>query len=220
MGWFSDLLYGERAKINKDKLNSFMEPYLKMITEQEDIAKQQMDPNSLLNQNMMNQMRGNTFDLANEQNNQIMENLASSGGGGVAPAQMIAAQQANSNVTGGNFANQMQSFLSNQFNTGISGLLNVANMRKGEGERLSNMHINEVNAHNARRQANMDMTTGLLGSAFKMNAMAGDRPQRWDSKAGPEGTGDWVDPARTNFWGGSWQPFQDKDSMIYNWFNK
>ena len=54
MGWFSNLLYGERKSIEPNKLNSYMEPYLKMINEQEDIFKQQMDPNSLLNQTMQN----------------------------------------------------------------------------------------------------------------------------------------------------------------------
>ena len=68
MGWFSNLLYGERKSIEPNKLNSYMEPYLKMINEQEDIFKQQMDPNSLLNQTMQNNMLQQNPDLQSQQN--------------------------------------------------------------------------------------------------------------------------------------------------------
>ena len=45
---------------------------------------------------------------------------------------------------------------------------NVMGMRQGEGERLSNAHIQQVNAANARRQANMGMGMGLLGMGAQM----------------------------------------------------
>ena len=37
--------------------------------------------------------------------------------------------------------------------------------RQGEGERLSNMHLQQVNAHNARRQGNMNMAMGGIQAA-------------------------------------------------------
>ena len=60
----------------------------------------------------------------------------------------------------------MQGLLQGQYDSGLANLQNVMSMRKGEGERLSNAHINTVNAANARRQSNMNMTTGLIGSAL------------------------------------------------------
>ena len=52
MGWLSDKLFGKKKRINQNKINDYMAPYGKMIDEQEDISRQMMDPNSLLNLNL------------------------------------------------------------------------------------------------------------------------------------------------------------------------
>ena len=84
----------------------------------------------------------------------------------LSPAQQMAQQQQMSNRTTGQFGQQMDSMFQNQYNQGLSGLMGVSQMRKGEGERLSNAHIQKVNAHNAARQSRMDMTTGLIGAGL------------------------------------------------------
>ena len=56
MGWLSDKLFGKKKRIDQNKINDYMEPYSKMIDEQEDISRQMMDPNSQINMRMRNLM--------------------------------------------------------------------------------------------------------------------------------------------------------------------
>ena len=209
MGWFSNLLYGERKSIEPNKLNSYMEPYLKMINEQEDIFKQQMDPNSLLNQTMQNNMLQQNLDLQSQQNLSTQGTAAMQG---VSPGQITQMIHNQNTANRGQFGNQMQNFMTGQFQAGLGGLGGIAQARKGEGERLSNMHIQEVNAHNARRQSNMDMGMSLLGMAI--GAGGTGKPPQLD----PDGNVIQQDP--TNIWGGSWTPFQQGGrGHISSWFN-
>ena len=160
MGWLSDKLFGKKKRINQNKINDYMAPYGKMIDEQEDISRQMMDPNSLLNLNLQSRLRRDNYDMANFQN----RNIASQGAmGGLSQGQVAAQQAANFNQSRGTFGRQMEDMLQGQYNQGLMGLQNVMSMRQGEGERLSNMHIQQVNAANARRQANMGFATSLLG---------------------------------------------------------
>ena len=163
MGWFSDALFGKRKKIDQNKVNSYMDPYNKMLNEQEDIARQMMDPNSQLNRGRQDMLRQNSYDMLGEQNQNLMQNAYMTN---VSPAQMMAQQTQMANQQQGQFGGQMQGLLQGQFDQGNANLGNVMSMRKGEGERLSNAHIQTVNAHNARRQANMDLTVGLVGTAL------------------------------------------------------
>ena len=86
---------------------------------------------------------------------------------------MMAQQNASSNRMLGQFGQQSEQMLTSNYNQGLLGLQNVMGMRKGEGERLSNAHIQQVNASNARRQANMSMTASLAGAA--MSAFSDER---------------------------------------------
>jgi len=160
MGWLSDKLFGKKKKIDHNKLNSYQEPYLKMVNQYEDIAQGMMDPNSVHNQSKVNQLRANTYDNLGMQNQNLlsmgmMQNLS--------PAQMMAQQRAQSNQTLGNLGTNIQNLQSDQYNQGILNLQNVMGMRRGEADRLSNMHVQQVNASNAARQNRMSMTSGLIG---------------------------------------------------------
>lgn len=163
MGWLSDKLFGKKKRINQNKINTYMEPFNNMVNEQEGIFRDMMDPNSVMNVKNENFLRQNTFDMANLQNRNtssmgIMNNMS--------PAQILAQNQANTNRIAGNFGSQMHGIRQDAYNQGLLGLQNVMGWRKGEGERLANAHINQINAHNARRASRMNMTTGLLGSAL------------------------------------------------------
>ncbi len=141
-----------------------------MIDEQENIARQMMDPNSALNRNKKMQMRNNQFDMLGQQNQMNMQNAYMTN---MDPVQAAAQQMKQQNQTMGQLGNQFSNMENQQYGQGLLNLQNVMGMRKGEGERLANAHINQVNAHNARRQSNMNMTTGLLSSAMGMFSFGG-----------------------------------------------
>ena len=152
-----------------------MEPYNKMIDEQENIARQMMDPHSELNRNRMQLMKKNQFDMLGQQSQDAMQQAYMMN---VSPAQMIANQAKMRNQSMGSLGAQFSGLLGQQYNQGLGNLQNVMSLRQGEGERLSQAHINKVNAHNARRQSRMNMTTGLLGtavSAFGGGGLFGDQ---------------------------------------------
>ena len=164
MGWFSDKMFGKRKRIDQNKINDYMAPYGKMIDEQEDIARQLMDPNSLLNMSQMNMLRENQMDLLAQQ----QQGLQASGMiGGLSPAQIQMNQNKIANQTLGQLGNQFDQLNRANYSQGLMGLQNVMSMRQGEGERLSNMHIQEVNAANAARQSNIGNFTGLLGMGLE-----------------------------------------------------
>ena len=205
MGWFTNQLFGQRQRIDPSLLNSYQEPYLKMVNEQEDIARQQMDPNSLLNQTMQNNLQQQQGDVLAQQNLNTQSTAAMQG---VSPGQMAQMTQNQSTAARGQFGNQMQGLLQSQFSQGMGGLQNVMGARQGEAERLSNMHIQQVNAANARRQANMNLGMDMA----KMAMGVPPSPNQTDPSAGAAAS-----TSPTNMWGGSWTPYQTEGSTLGQW---
>lgn len=169
MGWFSDKLFGKRKRINEKKLNAYMRPYNKMIDEQENIAREMMDPFSARNMQKQEMMRSNQMDMIGSQNQSLMKAAAMNN---MSPAQAMMQQRMNTSTATGGMAQQAMQMQEGSYNQGLGLLGGVMGMRQGEGERLSNMHIQKVNAHNARRQANMNMTTGWIQQGAEVAAAA------------------------------------------------
>ena len=103
------------------------------------------------------------MDLVASQNQGLM-GMAAMTGMSSGQAGMQAAS--NMNTARAQMGGQFAAMNNQQYNQGLGLLQNVMSMKKGEGERLANAHIQQVNAHNARRDANMQMTAGLVGSAL------------------------------------------------------
>jgi len=163
MGWFSDALFGKKKRMDPNKINDYMQPYVAMIDEQEMIARQMMDPSSRMNLQQQQQMRQNQYDAMGAQNQGLMAAAASSG---MSSGQMAMQARQNMNTGRAQMGNQFQGLLASQNQMGLGMLGNVMQMRQGEGERQANMYMQEVNAHNARRQANIGMVTSLAGAAI------------------------------------------------------
>tara|TARA_R100000995_G_scaffold84324_1_gene62650 strand:+ start:2248 stop:2967 length:720 start_codon:yes stop_codon:yes gene_type:complete len=163
MGWFSDALFGKKKRMDKNKINDYMQPYTSMIGEQEDIARMMMDPNSRMNLQQKQSLRSNAYDMMGAQNQGLMGMAAMQGmSPGQAAMQARGNMQTGRNELGGQFAGMEQA----QYSQGLMGLQNVMSMRQGEGERHANMYMQEVNAHNQARQNNMSMATQLAGAAI------------------------------------------------------
>ena len=174
MSWFSDAMFGKRQRISPTKINDYMDPYGKMIDEQEDISRQMMDPNSLMNVQRQNMLRESNFDMMSAQGNQLQAQGAMTGSNA---AQTRAQMMANMNTGRGQMGAQMQGLLGSQYETGLANLQNVMGQRKGEGERLSNMHIQQVNAANAARQSRQGNLSSLLGMAVGMGGQMMGAPE-------------------------------------------
>lgn len=165
MGWFSDALFGKKKRMDKNKMNDFMAPYTEMLGEQEDIARQMMDPNSAINRQQQMMMRRNQMDLTSVQNQGLLSTAAM---GGVSQGQAAMQAGSNFNTSRAQMGQQYAGMMQNQFGQGLGLLGNVMSGVKGEGERQADMYMQEINAANAARQQNMQMATQLAGAAMSM----------------------------------------------------
>ena len=162
MGWLTDPLFGERKRIDQNKVNSFMAPYDKMLDEQEAFARQAMDPYSPRNMEMRNQLRAQNFDLTSAQNQGLMSAAAM---GNMSPGQTAMQAQANNARSRGQFGQQMSGLLSSQFSQGMNMFGNVMQGRQQQGERHANAYIQQINASNEARQSNINMVKDLAMAA-------------------------------------------------------
>ena len=173
MGWFSDALFGERKRMNPNKINDMMSKYDSMVDEQEKFARDAMDPNSQRNRQLQNQVRQQSFDMASAQNQGLMSAAAM---GNVSQGQLAMQMQSNMSTARNQLGSQMQGLLNSQFNTGMSMFGESMASRKEQGERQANMYMQQINAANERRQQNVGIVTGLIeaGLGAAGSAMGSD----------------------------------------------
>ena len=173
MGWFSDALFGERKRMDPNIINSHMSKYDSMVDEQEKFARDAMDPNSPRNRQLQSQVRQQNFDMASAQNQGLMSAAAM---GNVSQGQLAMQQSANMSTSRNQLGSQMQGLLNSQFNTGMSMFGDSMASRRDQGERQSNMYMQQVNAANERRQQNVGIVTGLIeaGLGAAGSAMGSD----------------------------------------------
>ena len=165
MGWFSDMMFGKRKKLDIDVMNEKYKAYTDFMGEQEGIARQMMDPRSMLNFSQQNFLRQNQYDFANMQNRQLQKVGAMTG---MSPGQTTANIMSNMNTMRGDANRQFQEMLFNQYDKGLGLLQGVGQMKLGEANRQGDLYMAQINAHNARRQANMQLGVDAVGMAVGM----------------------------------------------------
>ena len=165
MGWFSDMMFGKRKKLDIDVMNEKYKAYTDFMGEQEGIARQMMDPKSMLNFSQQNFLRQNQYDFANMQNRQLQKVGAMTC---MSPGQTTANIMANMNTMRGDANRQFQEMLFNQYDKGLGLLQGVGQMKLGEANRQGDLYMAQINAHNARRQANMQLGVDAVGMAVGM----------------------------------------------------
>lgn len=172
MGWFSDALFGKRKRMDPNKVNDYMVGYDRMVGEQEDMARQMMDPNSAINRQQQHMMRNQSMDAIGAQNQGLM-GMASMSGMSSGQASMQARQNMSTGRAqmGEQFGNMLQS----QHAGGMDLFSRAMQGQQQIGERGAQMYMEQINAHNAARQQNMSMATQLAGAAMSMGA-AGIKP--------------------------------------------
>ena len=186
MGLFSslgDMLFGKPKRVNQNQINTNYEDYNSNMGEVDTWSDEFMDPNSSRNTGLLNRYNRDTQDILDTNFDQfntagLMNNLS--------PAQIMANIGKTGNQVWGQFGDKSMDFLNNQWDKGF----NMHNMYtqhlKGEADRVSNMHIQDVNAQNAARQ---DSINNMLGLGGMLTGFMGNKPP---------GTG-------TGTGGGGWQ---------------
>ena len=167
MGWLSDSLFGKRKKMDIDTINEFYKPYQNIVNQQGDIANQMLDSNSLLNQQRQGMLRQQQADTAGMQNQQTMKMGAMTG---MSAGQMMANTGANNARSRGEMGMQFNNMLSGQHDRGLGLLGQVGQMRQGTADRESGQYMAEVNAHNARRNSNMQMGMDAIGMGLSFGS--------------------------------------------------
>ena len=163
MSWLSNALFGEKKSLDINKIREFQAPTQGLITEQLDIGRQMMDPNSAINQQQKQMMT----QRAAETGAQTQRSMAATGSQmGMSPGQIMMQQRMAQNEAMGGVNDQWKQGLQGQFNTGLSAMSGMTQMQQGMDENMANAYVNQISQHNAARQANMQNTMGLAGMAF------------------------------------------------------
>ena len=168
MGWLSDKLFGKRKRLDSNKLNSYMEDYTKLIDKQQGISEDLMNPDSLLSINRQNLLKKSAYDMMGQQNQNLQSNANMTN---MSQGQMMAQQRNQNNQMQGQLGNQLEQSNLNSYSQGLGLLGQVTGMRRGEGERQSNSYMQQINAHNQRRQGRMQMGMDAIGMG--LNAWSG-----------------------------------------------
>lgn len=169
MGWFSDALFGERKRMDPNKVNSFMADYDKSVGEQMSMARDMMDPNSQMNVQQRSMLSNQNMDAIAAQNQGLMGAAAMAG---VSPGQAAMQSRANMSTGRAQMGQQYGQMMQNQQAAGQSLFGRAMQGQQGIGERQSNMYMEKINAHNAARQQNQAMVAQVAGAA--MTAAASD----------------------------------------------
>jgi hypothetical protein len=168
MGWLSDKLFGKRKRLDLGHINKLMAPTQGLVTEQLDMSREMMDPNSEMNMKMRNLMAQRSAE-SGAQAAQQMQKMGAMGG--MSPAQaMMQARMAQNQATGG-VNQQWQQGLQGQFSQGMGLMGNMTRMQQGLNESQVNAYTGTINAANARRNQNMGMGMSLVGGL--MSGMGG-----------------------------------------------
>ena len=173
MGWpldakdFSNALFGKRKTLDPNRVNSYMEPYDKMVQEQTDMSRQMMDPNSVINRQRQDMMREQSMDAIASQNQGLMGMAAMSG---ISPGQAGMQAQQNMAAGRGQMGQQFGNMLQNQQNQGLSLFSQAMSGQQGIGERQAQMYMEGINAHNMRRQQYQQMAAQVAGAALGMGS--------------------------------------------------
>tara|TARA_Y100001963_G_C6741108_1_gene429015 strand:+ start:447 stop:1163 length:717 start_codon:yes stop_codon:yes gene_type:complete len=159
MGWFSDMLFGKRKKLDIGKIQGYMEPAQALVNRQVGFSDMFTDLDSPFNR----QYQGLLQNLAQTQGQQTGSNLMKMAAmRNVSPGQALMQSSTAQNQAQGQGYNQyMQSIMDNvKFGGGL--LADATFAQTGLSENLANAYVGNVNAHN---QARANRQSGLMGLA-------------------------------------------------------
>ena len=161
MGWLSDKLFGKRKSLDLDKLKDYMSPTQDLVNEQLGMSRQMMDPDSQMNMAYKNMLNQQNRQAGQDIGSQVQKIGAMSG---ASPAQaMMQARMGMSNQMGQG-QDTFQQWLQHQQGQGLGLMGNMTSAMQGLNENEANAYVQQINAHNQRRQGRVNFATGLMGS--------------------------------------------------------
>ena len=163
MGWFSDALFGERKRIDQSKIDDMMAPTRNLINQQNELAQGMLDPNSEFSRRNASVMRTQYADAMAQQSQDMQATAAMRG---VSPGQAMQMQKAAGASQMGQLGGALQQQQGQMYQQGLGLLGQVTGLEKGMNEQRVNTYMQQVNAHNQRRAANVGLATSLAGAAM------------------------------------------------------
>ena len=163
MGWFSDALFGERQRIDQSKIDDWMAPTRNLINQQNELAQGMLDPTSEFNRRNQSMMRTQYADAMAQQSQDMQSTAAMRG---VSPGQAMQMQRAAGTSQMGQFGGALGQQQGQMYQQGLGLLGQVTGLEKGMNEQRVNTYMQQVNAHNQRRAANVGLATSMSGAAM------------------------------------------------------
>ena len=163
MGWFSDALFGERKRIDQSKIDDMMAPTRNLINQQNELAQGMLDPNSEFSRRNQATMRTQYADAMSQQSQDMQSTAAMRG---VSPGQAMQMQRAAGTSQMGQFGGALGQQQGQMYQQGLGLLGQVTGLEKGMNEQRVNTYMQQVNAHNQRRAANVGLATSMAGAAM------------------------------------------------------
>ena len=167
MGWLSDKLFGKRASIDHKRIDNYMQPFNDMVDRYEEMCNERLDTFSQWSQQNRNMMVSNALTMNQGNLNQLGGVMAS---GAMSPAQILQNMRQSQNTALSGVESNFQNFMGQQRSEAMSLLDRAMKGRLYEGERQSNAHIQDVNAHNARRDQRFSNMMDIAGLGLKVGA--------------------------------------------------
>lgn len=160
-------MFGNRAKMNTGLINEAYAPYDQMVQEQAELARGMMDPQSAYSRQRMQQLRNVHADTTAVQNQGLIGLGASMN---MNPAQLAMQAQMNRHTGRGTVGQQFDQGWQNQFQQGLNLQNQAATGFENIGSRISNMHMQQVNAQNAAVDRRQNLALQVAGMGLNMAA--------------------------------------------------
>ena len=158
----SDDLFGPKASLSLADIERYQKPTQSLVSEQLDISRQLMDPESMINMQQRNIMT----QRAAETGEQVTSGAARLGAQmGMSPGQLLMQQRMGMNQAMGGVNQQWQQGLQSNFGSGMGLMGNMTQQQQGLDENMANAYIQKIAEKNARRQQNFSNFMGLAGLA-------------------------------------------------------
>ena len=163
MGWLSDKMFGKRKRLDLSHINKLMAPTQGLVTEQLDMSREMMDPNSKMNMRMRNLMAQRSAESGALAAQQMQKMGAQTG---MSAGQAAMQQRMAMNESMGGVNQQWQQGLQGQMDKGMGLFGQMQGEMKSYNQADVNSYMGQINASNQRRAGNMSMGMGLLSSVI------------------------------------------------------
>jgi hypothetical protein len=158
----SDSLFGSKASLSLADIERYQKPTQTLVSEQLDISRQLMDPESMINMQQRNLMAQRASQTGEEVMGASSRLAAQTG---MSAGQAMMQQRMGMNQAMGGVNQQWSQGLQSNFGSGMGLMGQMTTQQQGLDENMANAYIQKIAEKNARRQQNFSNFMGLAGLA-------------------------------------------------------